>query len=213
MTTSPFRLLRLAGTALAALVLAGCQILMPTPDKPYQLARPGEAAPTGTAWQWVDARQGIALENASTQDGMRFGDAVMSPRPFVQLQHEFARAVARHEAAPAIRQQLAGKTLRVQALDLEVGLWARLSQRQDGRWEFVRVRIALDVDGSVFEARDVHKFDNSEQPSPVSIPLRNAAENLVQQIHLFRDGMPGLGTEEDEPPAQMSSADVADPRT
>jgi len=180
---------------------------MPTPDKPYQLARPGEAVPTGVTWKWVDARQSITLENASTQDGMRFGDAVMSPRPFVQLQHEFARAVAQHEAAPAIRKQLADKTLRVQALSLDVGLWVRLLQRQQGGWEFVRVRIALDVDGSVFEALDVHKFDNSEQPSPVSTPLRNAVESLVQQIHLFQDGTPVLGTEEEEedPPAQLSS--------
>jgi hypothetical protein len=177
--------LHMAGACLLAVALSGCQVLMPTTEKPYQLTTPGEAVPTGATWTWVDARQDVALDNASTQDGMRFGDAVMNPRPYPQLQTEFARAVARHEAAAALRDKLAGKTIRVQALELEVGLWARLSQRQQGAWEFVRVRIDLDVDGSRYEARDVHKFDNGERPSPVSIPLRNAAENLVQQIHLF----------------------------
>ena len=179
------RALRLAGAGLLAAAVSGCQVLMPTPDKPYQLATPGEAVPTGTTWTWVDARQDVLQESASTQDGMRFGDAVMAPRPLVQFQAEFARAVARHEAAAELRQKLAGKTLRVQVLDLEVGLWARLSQRQQGAWEFVRVRAVVDVDGSRYEALDVHKFDNGERPSPVSLPLRNAADNLVQQIHLF----------------------------
>lgn len=179
------RALRLAGSCLVAVALSGCQVLMPTPEKPYQLATPGETVPTGATWSWVDARQDVPLENASTQDGMRFGDAVMNPRPFVQLQAEFARAVAHHEAAAELRDKLAGKAIRVRELTLEVGLWARLSQRQDGGWEFVRTRIELEVDGSRYEARDVHKFDNGERPSPVSIPLRNAAENLVQQIHLF----------------------------
>lgn len=179
------RALVLTSAALLAVALSGCQVLMPTPDEPYQLAAPGEAVPTGVTWTWVDARQDVAPENAPTQDGMRFGDAVMNPRPFVQLQAEFARAVARHEAAAELREKLAGKTIRVRELALEVGLWARLSQRQDGGWEFVRTRIELEVDGSRYEARDVHKFDNGERPSPVSLPLRNAADNLVQQIHLF----------------------------
>jgi hypothetical protein len=179
------RALRLTGAALLAVALSGCQVLMPTPDKPYQLATPGEAVPTGAAWTWVDARQDVPMENVSTQDGMRFGDAVLNPRPYAQLQAEFARAVARHESAAELREKLAGKTIRVKALELEVGLWARLSQRQQGAWEFVRVRIVVDVDGNLYEARDVHKFDNGERPSPVSLPLRNAAENLVQQIHLF----------------------------
>mgnify|MGYP001765228419 CR=1 FL=1 len=178
-------LLRVSGACLVALALSGCQVLMPTPEKPYQLATPGEAVPTGASWTWIDARQDVAQDNASTQDGMRFGDAVMNPRPYAQLQTEFARAVARHEAVAELRNKLAGKVIQVQALELEVGLWARLSQRQQGAWEFVRVRVVVDVDGSRYEARDVHKFDNGERPSPVSIPLRNAAENLVQQIHLF----------------------------
>lgn len=177
--------LRCAGACLLALALSGCQVLMPTPDKPYQLATPGDAVPTGVNWTWVDERPPALPDNVSTADGIRFGDAVMNPRPYTQLQAEFARAVARHESAGELRDKLAGKAIRVQALELEVGLWARLSQRQQGAWEFVRVRIVVDVDGSRYEARDVHKFDNGERPSPVSIPLRNAAENLVQQIHLF----------------------------
>ncbi|MCU0927559.1 MAG: hypothetical protein MUF44_16695 [Hydrogenophaga sp.] len=177
--------LRLAGACLVALAASGCQGLMPTPETPYQLAAPGDAVPTGATWTWLDARPEVVLDNASTNDGMRFGDAVMNPRPFVQLQAEFARAVTRHEAAAELRDKLNGKTIRVRALTLEVGLWVRLSQRQDGRWEFVRTRIELDVDGSRYEALDVHKFDNGERPSPLSTPLRNAAENLVQQIHLF----------------------------
>lgn len=179
------RALRGVSTVLAVVALSGCQVLMPTPDKPYQLATPGESVPTGATWTWVDARQDVPQENASTQDGMRFGDAVMNPRPMVQFQAEFARAVARHEAAAELRDKLAGKAIQVRVLTLEVGLWARLSQRQDGGWEFVRTRIELEVNGSRYEARDVHKFDNSERPSPVSLPLRNATENLVQQIHLF----------------------------
>lgn len=185
MTNALFPWLRLASTGLLVLGLAGCQVLMPTPDKPYQLAAPGEAMPANVGWAWVDERQAVVLENVSTADGMRFGDAVMNPRPFVQLQAEFARAVARHESVAEVREKLTGKTVRVHALELEVGLWARLSQRQQGAWEFVRVRIVVDVDGSRYEARDVHKFDNGERPSPVSVPLRSAAENLVQQIHLF----------------------------
>jgi hypothetical protein len=108
------RTLRRAGACLLVVTLAGCQVLMPTPEKPYQLAMPGEAVPTGATWTWADARLDVPLENASTQDGMRFGDAVMNPRPFAQLQAEFARAVARHEAATELREKLAGKTIRVQ---------------------------------------------------------------------------------------------------
>lgn len=184
MTHSIFRSLRRACACVLVIGLAGCQVLMPTPDKPYQIAAPGEAVPTGV-WTWVDERTAVPADNVSSADGLRFGDAVMNPRPFTQLQVEFARAVAQHEAAAELRQKLDGKTLRVHELELAVGLWARLSQRQQGAWEFVRVRIVVDVDGSRYEARDVHPFDNSERPSPVSIPLRNAVQNLVQQIHLF----------------------------
>lgn len=169
-----------------ALYLTACQTLMPTPEQPYALttASSAHAQRTGT-WNWVDARRVVAPDNTSTPAALVFGDAVMRPRPFEAVQTEFERAVASHEASTELKTKLHGKQIRLEAFEASVGLWAKLSERQQGSWEVVRVKLTLTVDGQRYEAIDVHRFNNGDRPSPVSIPLSNAVNNIVNQIHLF----------------------------
>lgn len=169
-----------------SLALGGCEtlVLMPTADKPYRLTT--ETAPlTPTPWTWVDARPPVQADNTSTRDGVVFGDAVMQPRPYTMLQQLFQQAVQAHPAAADLANKLRGENIRLENLELSVGLWNRLSERQAGNWEFVRVTVLITIDGRRYEAKDVHKFDNSERPSPLNRPLQNAVDNLVEQIHLF----------------------------
>ena len=168
------------------LCLSACQTLMPSPEKPYALtASPSAPLQRTGGWVWVDARADVPMDNLSTPDGLVFGDAVMQPRPFEVVQAEFERAVAAHDASAELKARFKGKQIRLEAFEASVGLWAKFSDRQQGNWEFVRVKLTVNVDGQRYEALDVHRFNNSDQPSPVSIPLRNAVSSLVNQIHLF----------------------------
>ncbi|HSV47858.1 MAG TPA: hypothetical protein VLJ58_18860 [Ramlibacter sp.] len=175
----------LPGLAIVLTVaLAGCQTLMPTAAQPYLLMEPA-TSPAQSAWQWTEARPPADFEVRETAAGVQFGDRVMLPRPAQAVQALFAQSVAAHEDAAQLRQHLAGKTLRLTALEAHAGLRTRLSERQVGQWEVMRVRLVVEVGPRSYEALDVHSFSNSERPSPLSIPLRNAVDNLVRQIHLF----------------------------
>jgi hypothetical protein len=165
---------------------AGCGTLMPTPDKPYTL---GNGISTINAnnitWRWLDARATPAQDNRATQDGIVFGEAVLRPAPYEFIQAEFARAVAAHEESQELLDKLRGKTIRLLALESSAGLRIRLSESQQGKWDVMRVRMTVDVDGRSYEAGDVHTFSNSDQPSPLSPAIQNAIKGLVNQIHLF----------------------------
>jgi hypothetical protein len=176
-------LYRLAVTCLISL-LSACVTLMPTPEKPYILGA-GSLDKSATTWQWVDARGSLTAENRSTQDGVIFGESVLRPASFDFIQAEFARAVAEHESAKELREKLQGKTIQLNVLDASAGLRVRLSERQQGNWDVMRVRIIIEIDGSRYEGGDVHTFSNSDQPSPLSPAVRNAIKGLANQIHLF----------------------------
>lgn len=167
------------------LSLTACQTLMPTPEQPYALTTASPVHTQRSSWTWVDARRDVALHNTETPAGLVFGDAVMRPRPFEALQAEFEGAVAAHEASAELKARLQGKQIRLEAFEASVGLWTKFSERQQGSWEFVRVRLTVTVGDQRYEAIDVHRFSNSDRPSPVSIPLSNAVNSLVNQIHLF----------------------------
>jgi hypothetical protein len=175
-----------AALLLLSLALGGCEtlVLMPTADKPYRLATE-TANRTPTPWTWVDARSQVVADNTSTRDGVVFGDAVMEPRPYPMLQQLFQQAVRAHPAAAELTNKLRDQTIHLEHMEVSVGLWNRLSERQAGNWEFVRVTVLVTIDGRRYEAKDVHKFNNSERPSPLNRPLQNAVDNLVEQIHLF----------------------------
>jgi hypothetical protein len=181
--------LRATATILAlSWTLTGCEtlVLMPTAEKPYRLTTNDNTLRTQpTGWTWVDGRSAVAQDNTSTRDGVVFGDAVMQPRPYPLVQHLFHQAVLAHPESAALQDKLRGQTLRLENLELAVGLWNRLSERQAGQWEFVRVTVLITIDGRRYEAKDVHKFNNSDKPSPLNTPLKNAVDNLVEQIHLF----------------------------
>ncbi len=166
------------------LLMSACATLMPTQEKPYILGVGGAGiAPAG--WIWLDARGTLTPDNRSTQDGVIFGEAVLQPPSNDFIQAEFARAVAAHEQAPEIRAKLQGKTIRLVSFEATAGLWVRLSQQQQGKWDVMRAKIAVDVDGQRYESLDTHRFNNSDQPSPLSPAIRTAVQALVNQIHLF----------------------------
>jgi hypothetical protein len=170
--------------ACIALLLSACVTLMPTPEKPYILGAGGAGiAPVG--WRWVDARGALTPDNRSTQDGVIFGDAVLQPPSNDFLQAEFARAVAAHEQAAELRAKLQGKTIRLISFEATAGLWVRLSQQQQGKWDVMRAKIIVELDGQRYESLDTHRFSNSDLPSPLSPAVRTAVQALVNQIHLF----------------------------
>jgi hypothetical protein len=136
-------------------------------------------------WVWADARSSVEQDNRPTANGYWFGDAVFKPRPYDFVQAEFLRQVYAHEGRDELLEKLKGKTVRLLEMEAGVGLWVRLNERQSGKWEMVRVRIAIDVDGSRYEASDMHRFAFREKPSPVSVPMRAAVSSLLNQILLF----------------------------
>ena len=152
--------------------------LLVVPPLPYdQLLTP--------VWSWVDARSTVEPQNQPTNDGYRFGDSVVSPRPYDYIKAEFVRQVALHEERAVLLEKLKAKTIRLVEFDSRVGLWIRLGEKQSGKWETVRIRAVIEVDGSRYEASDSHPFRYSEKPSPVNIPMRAVVESLVNQIVLF----------------------------
>jgi hypothetical protein len=176
--------LRRLAVVCAAILLCACGTLMPTPEKPYVVGAGGAGlAPVG--WRWVDTRGPLMAENRSTQDGVIFGEAVLQPPSNEFLQAEFARAVAAHEQSAELRAKLQGKTLRLIGFEATAGLWVRLSQQQQGKWDVMRAKIIVELDGQRYESLDTHRFSNSDLPSPLSPALRNAVQALVNQIHLF----------------------------
>ena len=184
--TIPLTAKNISITALLCLtlLLSACVTLMPTPDKPYTLGA-GDARTINVGWRWVDARGALMLDNKSTQDGVMFGETVLRPPSNDFIQAEFARAVAAHEEADAIRTKLQGKTIRLVGFEASAGLWVRLNQQQQGKWDMMRAKVTVDVEGQRYESLDTHRFSNSDQPSPLSPAVRNAVQALVNQIHLF----------------------------
>lgn len=159
----------------------------PSAESPYVLALTPlekEQLPT-PVWTWVDARAGVELENRPTRDGYRFGDTVFRPRPLDYLSAEFLRQVALHEERSELLEKLSGKTIRLVQFDATVGLWLRLSEKQSGKWETVRILAVIDVDGSRYESNESHPFKSAEKPSPVNIPMSDVVKSLVNQILLF----------------------------
>lgn len=184
-----FQTTRVLATLLATLMLAtpARGWFGPSAKAPYVIVDPA-AAKAGSlipGWTWVDARIHIDPENRPTRDGYWFGDAVMEPRPFTYIQAEFLRQVDAHEDREVLLERLQGKTLRLLEFEAGVGLWLRLSDRQQSKWETVRVRAVIEMDGRRYEATDTHPFNNSETPSPVSVPMQGLVQSLVIQVHLF----------------------------
>jgi hypothetical protein len=159
----------------------------PSAEKPYALVPStlGSAAALVPTWTWVDARVGVEADNRPTRDGYWFGDAVFALRPYAYIQEEFLRQVALHEERDALVEKLTGKTIRLLEFDAAVGLWVRLNEKQSGRWESVRIRASIEFDGTRYQASDTHPFNNSEKPSPASVPMREVVQSLVNQIFLF----------------------------
>lgn len=180
------RLIRAFIAISMALLSAGCVTLMPTPEKPYTLgAGLGSVNAAGITWRWQDARPTPVQDNRSTQDGVIFGEAVLRPAPYDFIQAEFARAVAAHEESKELQDILCGKTIRLLEFESTAGLWVRLNQQQQGKWDVMRAKVVVDVDGQRYEALDTHRFSNSDTPSPLSPAIQDAIKGLVNQIHLF----------------------------
>lgn len=161
----------------------------PSAESPYLLTEP-HMAPTEPAeakpvWTWVDARTRIAPDNHPSRDGYRLGDAVFSPRPGAYMQQAFFQEVWAHEERATLLEKLQGTTIRLLEVEVDVGLWVRLSERQSGSWETVRVRVVVEVNGERYEALQVHPFRAREKPSPAATPMRDAVQSLVQQILMF----------------------------
>jgi hypothetical protein len=169
-----------------AALCAGCVTLMPTPEKPYALgAGLSTVNASNVSWRWHDARPARMADNRPTQDGVLFGEAVLRPAPFDFIQAEFARAVAAHEQSKEVQEKLRGKTIRLLSFEASAGLWMRLSESQQGKWDVMRAKVVIEIDSQRYESLDTHRFSNSDQPSPLSPAIRNAVEVLVNQIHLF----------------------------
>jgi hypothetical protein len=159
----------------------------PSVEDPYLLEAPStvrEPHPSQT-WFWLDSRTAIELDNRPTRDGYHFGDAVFRPRPFDYIQREFLRQVAHHDDRAELMDKLKGKTVRLLEFDAVVGLWVRLGEAQPGKWETVRVRAVIEVDGNRYEASDSHPFRYGDKPSPASIPMKALVESLVNQMVHF----------------------------
>jgi nitrogen fixation protein FixH len=172
----------LGGSALA------CQWLGPCPDKPYVLADSfsTKATPLVASWRWEDRRTVIEAANRPTSDGYVFADNVVSPRPFEYVQREFARQLAEHDAREEILEKLRDQKIVLLKLEMSVGLWVRFNEAMQGRWEFMRVKIRIDVDGREHEALAVHRFNNRDKPSPMSPPMQEAVSQLLNMIQAFQ---------------------------
>lgn len=165
-----------------------CQWMGPCPDKPYVLADSfsSAATPLTASWRWKDTRTLIEAINRPTPDGYVFADNVVKPSPFDYLQQEFLRQVAEHESREEIIEKLNGQTIQLSALEMSVGLWFRGTERAQGRWEFMRVKIRIDIDGREHEALGVHRFSNRDKPSPMSPPMKDAVSQLVEMVRMFQ---------------------------
>jgi len=165
-----------------------CQWLGPCPDKPYVLADSfvAKATPLVSNWRWEDARTSIEADNRPTTDGYIFADNVVQPRPFDYLQREFLRQLAEHEQRDEILEKLKDQTIKLLKLEMSVGLWFRGMERTQGRWEFMRVKIRIDINGHEHEALGVHRFNNRDKPSPMSPPMQDAVSQLLNMVQAFQ---------------------------
>lgn len=155
----------------------------PSEQDPYLFHPTGTPAQETASWHWVDRREAIRPTNMATKDGYALADNVFRPRPADYLAAEFARQVLDHAEHASIVEKLRGKTIELTQCEIDVGLWLRLSERQSSKWETVRVSVRIRIDGQTFEALETHPFRSREAPSPVAEPMREAAKNLVEQIH------------------------------
>jgi hypothetical protein len=189
MRTAFYRLLICFLSALASSNPAwACQWLGPCPDKPYMLAESfaTTATPLAASWRWQDARTVIEAENRPTSDGYVFADNVVSPKPFEYVQREFLRQLAEHEARDEILEKIKDQTIRLIKLEMSVGLWFRGTEHAQGRWEFMRVKIRIDVDGREHEALGVHRFNSRDKPSPMAPPMKDAVSQLLNMVQVFQ---------------------------
>jgi hypothetical protein len=178
----------LAALAFGVCPALACQWMGPCPDKPYVLAESFSSATTPliASWRWKDNRTLIEAVNRPTPDGYVFAENVFKPSPFDYLQQEFLRQVAEHESREEIIEKLNGQTIQLSALDMSVGLWFRGSEHSQGRWEFMRVKVRIDIDGRQHEALGVHRFSNRDKPSPMSPPMKDAVSQLVEMVRMFQ---------------------------
>ncbi len=155
----------------------------PSEQDPYVFHPINTVAPEAVTWRWVDRRETIRSTNLATKDGYALADNVFRPLPATYLAAEFARQVIDHAEHASIAEKLRGKTIELTLCEIDVGLWLRLSERQSSKWETVRISVRIRVDGQEFEALEMHPFRSRENPSPAAEPMREAAKNLVEQIH------------------------------
>lgn len=165
-----------------------CQWLGPCPDKPYVLAESfvTAATPVVANWRWEDARTQIESDNRATTDGYVFADNVVRPRPLAYIQQEFSRQLAEHEDREAIIEKISGQTIKLIKLEMSVGLWFRGTEHAQGRWDFMRVKMRIDIDGTQHEALGVHRFNSRDKPSPMSPPMKDAVAQLLNLVHAFQ---------------------------
>lgn len=157
----------------------------PSVQNPYPLHATNAVPANWVTWTWAEKRANIRAENQATKDGYALADNVFRPLPAQYLQAEFAQQVRAHEESESISEKLRGKTIELLHCEVDVGLWLRLGERQSGKWETVRVSVRIRIDGQTLEALETYPFKSGESPSPVAEPMREAAKNLVEQVHQF----------------------------
>ncbi len=172
--------------ALLAAHISAAAWFGPSEKEPYRLHPQDTATASKAPWVWADKRpSGTRQQNEATQDGYALGDNVFFPRPWDYVQSEFFQQVLVHEEKESLLEKLAGKTIELWICEVDVGLWLRLSQRQSGRWEMVRVRLSVRIDGQTFETVETLPFKSGATPSPAAEPMREAVKGLVEQVHQF----------------------------
>jgi hypothetical protein len=182
-----YRSVKAATLALGLCVASGPALAWfgPSEEKPYALHATSAVPADFTTWNWADKRGAIRTANLATKDGYLLADNVIRPQAVQYLPTEFAHQVHVHAEQESIAEKLNGKTIEILQLEVSIGLWLRLGERQSGKWETVRVMVQIRIDGQTFDAMETHPFKSGETPSPVAAPMREAAKNLVEQIHQF----------------------------
>jgi hypothetical protein len=199
------RRLRFWAFIAAALLQTACATdPQPPPKSPLAL---GNASEAPSSLKIVDRRDEQKRATRQTELGLFLGDALVSPSPATFVQGELQRSIESHPSAEVILRRLSHKQVQLREFEVVLGLRSPepaakrtasmgvysladeldylMSASNARRWEVVRVRVVVDVDGLTYEGSDVHPYEPAALPSPLAVPARGAVVSIVNQLALF----------------------------
>jgi hypothetical protein len=184
------------------LTRAGAQ----SPDEqPFEL-QSGAADQAAPVLSMVQNRTSNQVQPRHIDIGVALGDDLLWPRPINYVAVELMRQVQVHPERDKLTVLLKAAPVVLTDFEITLGDWIKLRPGEritffrnptlttsadwlrairGRRWEMVRARIGVEIDGKNYEGLDMARHKSSDAPSPLAAPARAAIASIINQMVIF----------------------------